>query len=420
MGAADLPFLLLLPALLVASAMASGSETALFGVTHAERGRLSARHPAAARALAALLARPRRLLITVLILNTAINVTYFVVVSVLTMRADSAAWAAGISLGSLMAIVLLGEILAKLMAAAHRETVLVVIAGPARLITAAMGCIAGPVERLLVQPATRLLSSSAGQASGVSADELGALLSHAMLTGAIDQDEQRLLSEVIRLGEARVREAMTPRVDVQWLDSTGDVAEQAAELAAGGLHRVPVAAGSIDNGVDGWLDLRRYLLDPGPIEGTLSPAVVTPDRARLDQALGAMQRRGAHAAVCVNELGEVAGVIGLTDIIDELLGPPPATDGAEEDGVRLVGLNTWSAPARLPVRDWAELFGADARRLASRVSTVGGLLLAQIGRMPTAGDQATLGRLRLTAEEVEGRAIRRVLVELVSDEEAER
>jgi CBS domain containing-hemolysin-like protein len=78
----------------------------------------------------------------------------------------------------------------------------------------------------------------------------------------------------------------------------------------------------------------------------------------------------------------------------------------------MVGLGEWLVPGRLPAREWAEMFGL---KPDARVSTVAGLVLARLGRLPVVGDEVRLGNVRLTVEAVEGRVAERVRVRLVME-----
>src|SRR5690349_13407436 len=109
MTLADLPLLLLLLPLIAGSALCSGMETALFSLTHTDRVRLGKANPATAAAVAALLAQPRRLLVSVLLLNTCVNTAYFVISSALTRRLEHPLWQPALSLVMLVALILLGE-----------------------------------------------------------------------------------------------------------------------------------------------------------------------------------------------------------------------------------------------------------------------------------------------------------------------
>ncbi|MBL4698692.1 MAG: DUF21 domain-containing protein [Phycisphaerales bacterium] len=99
MDTTQTPFLIVLAILLVCSALASASETALFGITHGQRAMLRRTNPKLSRIVESLLARPRELLTQVLLINMVVNVSYFIVTSILTINAESTLARVMISLG---------------------------------------------------------------------------------------------------------------------------------------------------------------------------------------------------------------------------------------------------------------------------------------------------------------------------------
>ena len=153
----DIPMLALLPGLLLLSGFFSGSETALFGLTETERMTLRRDESLAGRAVAALLANPRMLLITVLLGNMTINVLYFVTSSVLLMRAD-AGFIGLIAMAavSLLLLILLGEVLPKLWANSRRVTFAVLTAPPLLALHRLIGPLRLVLDRAIVAPLSRL------------------------------------------------------------------------------------------------------------------------------------------------------------------------------------------------------------------------------------------------------------------------
>ncbi len=418
---ADLPLILMLPALVVASALCSGSETAVFGMSHAERVRLRQRSPGSAAALAWLLEKPRRPLITILLLNMVANGGYFVVSSVLALRSESVGVRVAVSAASLIAIVLIGEILAKLVAAAHRATWCVVAARPLVLVVRALGPVVGFIDGWLVAPLSRLALPGKRRAERgrLSAEELEALIDHSARRGVIDPGEQQLLADVLGLGERRVREVMVPRQDVRWVDADAAPDEVRAAVEETGHTTLPVARGSLDDGVIGMLDVKRYLFTceragSATVASHLRPALFVPENARLDRLLERFREAESSVAVCVDEYGGVSGLVSIEDVVEELVSHQPDAEGEPESEVRSLGSGRWLVPGRLGVREWAELLGVETALLGAhpRVATVAGLLIARLGRIPAVGDEVSIGNVRLRAESARDRVVDTVLVTL--------
>jgi CBS domain containing-hemolysin-like protein len=422
----SLPLILVLPVLLVLSAIASGSETALFGLSHRERAELRRTAPTAWAAVESLLREPRRLLLFVLLLNMLVNVSYFVISSVLTTRMETGLGAAAVGVGSVLAVVLFGEILAKVVASAGRRWFCVVIAPPLAAVQVLLSPAVDGLDRLVLSPLIRVLRPHRAEGDRLRADELLRLV--ATGAGGLNAGERRLLGEVIELGQIRVREVMRPRdriVSAPANASAGQIIETAR------AHRVTVLVlregRTLDDGIAGFLHVKRYLAalrpggpDPDPALFTTPPLCV-PERARLDSALETLRASGRGEALCVDERGAIVGEIGVPDIVDELLAGMGEQRSGERHTIRLVGLGRWEASARLSVRDWAQYFQVPEASLGAggaRASTVGGLVMERLGRVPMAGDSVDFGPVRVRVASVVGRRVLGVLIELADQPRA--
>jgi CBS domain containing-hemolysin-like protein len=399
--------LLTLPVLLVFSALASGSETAMFGLTGADRAALEQRHPVAARAVAALLARPRSLLILVLVLNMTINVAYFAVSSVLTLSLEHPMAASGMTAGCLLAIILFGEVFAKIAAASARVRVCSLIAGPLLVLVRVGGPLLWVLDVLVVGPLARLIHPDQA-ASRVSTMELTKLV---QIEGTdLTPEEQMILSHVLELRLRRAREIMTPRVDLRWVGSDWST----AEVLEFDEPFVPISSDELHCDVHGSIDVRR--LATGSRSDAVQSPVFVPEQARLDQVLGVLAAQKAECAYCVDELGEVTGMVLLDDIADELAAGVGSGEGYERL-VREVGRGVWIVPGRLSLRDFAEAFALDADESgaepwsgSARVSTLAGLVQSNLGRMPVVGDVVAIGRFDFEVSQMRGNGVRRLRV----------
>jgi putative hemolysin len=429
-----LPLLLLLPPLLVLSGLFSSSETALFSLTHGDRVRLAHLSRASAATVTRLLEHPRALLISILLANNVANVSYFVVSSVLAAR-SSPGWAVLISAGSLLALILLGEIVPKLFARKMRVEFCRVAAPLMWLLYRGLTPLRRILDRGVIAPLARLLRPQPGGGAHpprISAEELSSLLEISARRGEIDPEEQRLLAEVVELHSIRVREAMVPRQDVPWIEHSAGPTELLEIIRRSGRMSIPVFQGSIDGQPLGMVDARRYLA-AGELVGAgraarrphltdfLTPALFIPEAARLDQCLEQFRRQRAHEALCVDEHGALAGMIRIEDILRELVAPPSllAQEAGEGDAsasahTEQIGPGRWSVPGRLGLHALTEFMAApDALHAYQRVSTVAGAIIVTLGRLPSVGDAVTIGNVRLEVAAMQGRSVERVLVSVV-------
>jgi CBS domain containing-hemolysin-like protein len=145
-----------------------------------------------------------------------------------------------------------------------------------------------------------------------------------------------------------------------------------------------------------------------------------PQSARLDQVLDVFRSRHRYAALAVDEAGEVVGLIEIDDVLRHLIGEPAESADTPGPGVEPAGDGRWVVAGRLPVRDLTDVLDpagtgtitVRGRPIGPRVSTVGGLLLLALGRVPRIGDAVRFGNVTLHVESMRGRAVDRVAIEL--------
>ncbi|MGN9774390.1 hemolysin family protein [Micromonospora sp. H33] len=254
------------------------------------------------------------------------------------------------------------------------------------------GPVARAVARVVVRAAagaTRLVTDllGASPASGrerISEDELRDLVAAATV---LDPVERRIIDEVLVAGASLVREVMMPRTEVVFLSAALTITEAERLVRLETHTRYPVVDGTHDD-VVGFVHLRDVLLrpdqDPCTTVGELTREVKRlPGSKRVLAALTEMRREGHHLAVVVDEYGGTAGIVTFEDLIEELVGelhdeydapPEPTTSGvpAMVDG-------------RLNLADFAERTGVTLP--AGPYETVGGYVMASLGRLPVVGDE---------------------------------
>lgn len=418
MDASDSPFLIVLAVLLVGSAFASGSETALFGVTHGQRATLRRSNPTLARMVDALLSRPRELLMQVLLLNMVINVSYFIVTSVLTLRAESGLARVAVSVVSLTTIILMGEVFAKLFASG--ATLLFLrIAAPVHLF------IRKPISGLLrvldvwvISPLARLVapSSAEGEASDVTPEQLSKLISMSAGDGVIDRGEQLVLTSIVEMGHLRVEQVMTPRVDMEWVTPDVTLDELAEFCRRTGRTRTLVCERGLDDGMLGIVDARK-VFEGIPIREAIRPVLYVPEQTRLDMLMEQLRESGRRVGVCVDEHGGVSGVITIADILKELLEELEHPDEHPAESIEDLGNGRWSVPGRLSIRDWSVLF-KDRSLIAhtKHVNTLGGLVMVLLDRLPEVGDRVRAGAIEMRVVSMNERAIERIELRVLMPE----
>lgn len=409
----DAPLLIALAPLLAASGFFSGTETALFGLLESDKARLRAIGGIGARATETLLANPRPLLVSVLLANMTINVLVFVLLSVLTLHAQGAGEKALVSVGGLLTMILLGEVLPKIAATSKRVTWCRLFAPVMLTVHRVMGPLRRPLLALVIDPLARLVRPGARE-DHLTIDELSALLTQSTLRGDMVEDEAALLNGVAAIGRFQARDVMTPRVDIRWL-RPGDGADAARGFAEEtGFASALVCEGTIDQGIVGVVDLARAVLDGATtVGGMMRAPVFVPESARLDQMLGTLRGEGERLAVVVDEFGGVAGVATLRDVARRILGSAPDEDHSPTPEVEELEPGLWRAPGRLSVRDWEDALMALPE---GGPTTLGGVVVARLGRLAKVGDSVRVGNVTLRVESVHTGIVDSMIVSLIDDE----
>ncbi|HNQ21829.1 MAG TPA: hemolysin family protein [Phycisphaerae bacterium] len=402
---------LFLALLLVCSGMISASETALFALPRSTLEQLRRSERPLWRQAHLLMQRPRRVLLTVLLANTAVNVAIFAG-ALLALRQASQSPAALVALGSvgvLLAVLLFGEMVPKALALNECRRLAPLAAGVITLLQTALAPVLWLLNTVVVEPLTRLLAPQAPASDAVTSEELHLLVEQSAAEGVLDPHEQDMLQGVLELGETKVREVMTPRVDVQWVDTEAAPAAVHSRLARGRHQVVPICRGDLDH-VHGLVRARDVYLNPNqPLRKLMEPAAFLPEQATLLHALEFLRRAGRSAVIVVDEYGGTAGLLLLKDLLQRIVGGFVEHD---EPGGRPVlerlDENTYLLPGNLSVRVWAERFGI--AEMERHFDTLGGLVLARLGRLPRVGDVVSLWNLKLTVTAVRGRRIEQVLL----------
>jgi putative hemolysin len=230
----------------------------------------------------------------------------------------------------------------------------------------------------------------------------------------LDPMERRLIDEVLAAGARLVREVMVPRTEVVFLDA-GTTLDRAAAVGRLATHsRFPVVDGTHDD-VVGFVHLRDLLIRPDG-DGVATVGELTrevkrlPGSKRVLPALSEMRREGCHLAIVVDEYGGTAGIVTLEDLIEELVGEIHDEYDDVPENVP-AGRGPTEVDARLNLSDFAERTGLYLP--PGPYETVGGFLMAALGRLPVIGDEVTIPRsagwqLRVLA--VDGRRVARVAV----------
>jgi putative hemolysin len=259
------------------------------------------------------------------------------------------------------------------------------------------------------------LEPGAGHEMVHSVEELRLLVTGSQEAGVVEASEARIASRAFVFGELTAAELMTPRTELEAVPISTSLEELLSRVATSTHTRLPVFEGSLDN-IIGMLhvhDLFPVLSQHQQVfdlRSLVRPALVVPSSKSADDLLDEMRAARRQLAVVIDEYGGTAGIVTLEDLLEALVGPiddellsagETATPDVlpEQDGsVVLDGL--------MRLGEWEELTGL---RLAESdydvADTVGGLVMARLGRIPEAGDEVVVAGRTMRVEELDGRRV---------------
>ena len=231
----------------------------------------------------------------------------------------------------------------------------------------------------------------------------------------VSRDERDLLLGVFEFGETTVEEVMVPRVDIVGIEQETPWSEMLDRVRSAQHSRVPVFEDTVDE-IVGILYVKdllpAVLADEEPDGGwqtLLRPPVFIPPSKRIADLLREFRVAGRHIAVVADEYGGTAGLVTIEDVLEELVGEIRDEYDQEERQVESEeGVRFWVS-GRLTLDDLSEALSHDFRR--DDVSTVGGLVLELLGRVPRAGETLAVGPFKVIVERVVRRKIERVYLE---------
>jgi CBS domain containing-hemolysin-like protein len=244
---------------------------------------------------------------------------------------------------------------------------------------------------------------------GLSRRELQLLLDGAK-SADLSPEDRRLLSRVLSFNEGTVEDAMVPLIEVTALPSTASLTEAARRMAESGHSRMPVYRDRVDD-IIGIVLHQDIIAAPNwtePVSSLLRPAMFVPESKRIDQLLVEMRRQKQRMAVAVDEYGGAVGLITIEDVLEELVGEIEDESDRPDALVRRTGEREWLAAGRAE-REHLEA-AAGLTLPDGDFETLAGFLLSVLGRVPSAGEQMTVGRCTLTVMKASERAIIEVRV----------
>jgi putative hemolysin len=410
--------LLAIGVLLVCSAAMSASEVALFSLSPTQLRDVQERGGTSGQRVMDLLAKPRRLLATILIANNFVNVAIIILSTVAVAdlvhldRLPAYMVFAIQVIAVTFLLLLIGEVIPKVYATSQPVRVAQLMSGP--LIT--MRWLFRPISEALVRSTTfieKRYRKRTGQ--NISVDSLGHALDLTQDASTSDE-EQRILRGIVKFGNFEVRQVMRPRTEMIAFDKEIDFKALLAAIVESGFSRVPIYEETPDRMI-GVLYIKDVLphLDRTEFDWhtLLRDPYFVPESKKLDDLLKEFQSEKVHLAVVVDEYGGTSGIVTLEDVIEEIVGD--ITDEYDDENLFYSKLDdhTWVFEGKTALPDVYRVMDIDGEVFEAHKGdsgTLGGFVLELTGRIPKKGERVEFRNFTFVVEGSDNKRVRRVKV----------
>ncbi len=246
---------------------------------------------------------------------------------------------------------------------------------------------------------------------GQTREELLALIARAPAIGS--EEERQSLQRFVNFHELRIREIMTPRSDIISIDVQASMQDACQRMVESQIVRMPVVDGGLDH-ILGMVHIRTLFAhlvrgEYPPLRDLLSEPIWVSELEKVGSLLTRM-RSQSHVAIAQDEFGGTAGLVTLSDLLEEIFGNMNAFDDVERGGTQAVVRASDVIPARTRIEDLEEPLRQVLQGIEGDFDTLGGLLITCVGYIPQTGEEIEVAGLRFVIERATPRRIESVRV----------
>jgi putative hemolysin len=316
---------------------------------------------------------------------------------------------------------IIGELVPKRIALNNADRIATKVAAPMNVIMR----LATPIVSLLsisTEVILRLLGIKPSREPTVTEEEIKMMIYEGAQVGVFEEAEQEIVERVFRLGDRRVSSLMTYRTEMVLLDIEDGLDTNLDKIAASEHSRFPVCKGSPDEIVgiiqvkDLFAQERRGLVMD--MEAAIQPAVFIPEAMSALELLEHLREKKNHLALIVDEFGGVTGMVTINDVLEAIVGDiPTLEDKIKEPDIVQREDGSYLLNGTLSIEELKDLL--DLNNLPSEedgsFETLGGMLMAEIGRIPNTGDIVVCENWRYEVVDMDGYRVDKVLASRAQD-----
>ena len=407
-------YLVLLVVCILLTAFFCGSETTFFYLQRVKVEHLVSTKVKGAKRVAKLIQRPERLL-SVILLGTNLAIT---AASALATALAISIWGeAGIliaTLGLTAIILVFAETTPKTIAIHHAERLSLVLARPVEVISWLFTPFVVGLS-WIASGFTRLVGGTPVPRSLVSDEEIRTMISVGQKEGTMEEKEAEMLHKVFDFGDRSVHEVMVPRPEVVSIEQGSTIADFLSLYAESPLFRFPVYQENMDS-VVGILSIKDVLMaqakgtitNESTIDDLVRPAYFAPEAKRINDLFAEMRDKNYRMTVVVDEYGGTAGIVSLSRLVEEIVGPVGDELAAAEKEYEVINEYTFQIDGSMRIEEINEEMNLGLPE--GDYETVAGFVIHLLGHIPRPNEQLRYKGLKLVITEMRGMKIEKILL----------
>lgn len=409
----DILQLVILVILLSASAFFSSAETALMTSNKLKIRNLAENGDKRAKKVLDITANTDKMLSAILIGNNVVNLTASSLSTTLTLKIFGSSLV-GIATGILTFLILVfGEITPKNVASKNAENMALAYIGVISVIVTVMTPVIFIVNKV-AGAVISIFTKNSDENNAVTEEELRAMVEYSHEEGVIENEEKKMIVNVVDFGDTVAGDIMVPRVDMVMVDEKSSYEEILQVFREERYTRIPVYEETPDN-VIGILNVKDFLLiedkENFVMKELLREPLYTYEYKKTSALMMDMRKTGANIVIVLDEYGITAGLITLEDMLEEIVGEiRDEFDADEDEGITKVSDLEYLIDGSTNLDDINDRIGLELS--SDEYESIGGLIMEKLGRIPAEGEIINLDSIVLTVKKMDHARIEKVCLKL--------
>ncbi len=408
-------YLVLLILCIFLSAFFSSSETAFVSLERFRVQHLIETKVRGAKRVAKILERPEKFLSAILLGNNLVNTAAAAIGTILAISVWGQERGVLIAtFGIAFVLLIFAETVPKTFANRHAEKLSLLFVRPVEVVSFIFNPFVAGLS-WLASAVTRLVGGVPMRRSLVSEEEIRTMITVGHKEGTVEEAEADMLRAVFDFGDRPVSEVLVPRPEVVGVEKGTKLADFLALYAGSPMSRFPVYEENMDN-VVGILSIKDVLMalakgtitSDGPIDELIRPAYFAPETKPIGELFTEMRDGNYRMSIIVDEYGGTSGVVSLSRLMEEIVGPVGDELAAAEKEYETINEYTFQVDGSMRIEEVNEELGLELPE--GDYETMAGFILHLLGRIPKQGQQLKYKDLKMVITKMKGLKIEEILL----------